>query len=128
MIDCSHKRKSLKHWIHLNGEFKSDLYWWHLFLSKWNGVPLLAAHVYHPPDITLFTDASGHWGCGGTTGIDWFHCPWSDQWAQVNITTKELVPIVLAIAIWGPKWAGLHVRVRCDNMAVVHILQARDQQ
>lgn len=26
---------------------------------------------------------------------------------------------------WGPQWAGLHVRVRCDNMGVVHIFKAR---
>lgn len=128
MIDLAHSRKSLEHWIRLDQEFQSDLHWWHLFLGQWNGVSLLASHVYHEPDITLFTDASGKWGCGGTTGHDWFQCAWSEQWAEVNITTKELVPVILAVAIWGPHWASGHVLVRSDNMAVVEILKARSSR
>jgi hypothetical protein len=128
MIDCAHSRRDLDHWIRLNQEFKSDLYWWHTYLEQWNGVSLLASHVYHPPDFTLFTDASGNWGCGGTAGPEWFQCAWSEQWASVNIATKELVPIVIAVAIWGSHWASSHVRIRCDNMAVVDILKARSSR
>ena len=125
MIDCAHSRSNLEHWIRLDEEFRSDLYWWHAYLEQWNGVSLLASHVFRPPDTTLFTDASGNWGCGGTSGLDWFQCAWSEQWVPVNITTKELVPIVIAVAIWGHLWASKHVRVRSDNMAVVDILRAR---
>ena len=32
---------------------------------------------------------------------------------------KELIPIVLATAVWGHHWAGLRIRCLCDNMAVV---------
>ena len=32
---------------------------------------------------------------------------------------KELVPIVLAVAFWGPQWAGTKICCRCDNSAVV---------
>ena len=32
---------------------------------------------------------------------------------------KELVPIVLAAALWGSAWSGQHVLCKCDNMAVV---------
>ena len=35
---------------------------------------------------------------------------------------KELLPIVLAIAIWGKCWKHKRVLVRCDNMAVVQII------
>ena len=65
MIDCAHLRKQLTDWIRLNEEFKPDLYWWHTYLGQWNGASLLAAHVYHPPDTPLFTDASGNWGWSG---------------------------------------------------------------
>ncbi len=112
MIDLAHSRESLDHWIRLNEEFKSDLYWWHLYLSQWNGVSLLASHILREPDFTLFTDASGNWGCGGQ---EWFQCAWSEKWASVNITTKELVPIVIAIAIWGQQWAGSHILVRSEG-------------
>jgi len=44
---------------------------------------------------------------------------------NTNITTKELVPIVLATVIWGQSWATIHVLVRSDNWAVVEILRTR---
>jgi hypothetical protein len=78
-----------------------------MYLRQWHGVSLLAARIYRPPDFTLFTDASGNWGCGDTTDQEWFQCP---QWAAVNIATKEVVHIVIAIAIWGAQ-CGRHVAV-----------------
>lgn len=79
------RRKALDQWICLSRDFKSDLYWWHLFLHQWNGVSLLTAHVHHPPNVTLFTNVSGNRSCGGTTGQEWFQSPCSPQWAAVNI-------------------------------------------
>ena len=36
---------------------------------------------------------------------------------------KELVPVVVAAAIWGPKLARRHVCFHSDNMVVVATLQ-----
>lgn len=41
---------------------------------------------------------------------------------EAHITIKDLVPIVLAVAVWGKEWHGLTVQARCDNSAVVAIL------
>lgn len=41
---------------------------------------------------------------------------------ESHITIKELVPIVLAAAIWGMDWFGLTVQVKSNNSAVVAIL------
>ena len=41
------------------------------------------------------------------------------QWSDVNITAKELLPIVLDCAMWGKSWHLRSVLARCDNMAVV---------
>ena len=41
---------------------------------------------------------------------------------DAHITIKELVPIVLAAAVWGKDWQGQSVQARCDNSAVVAIL------
>ena len=125
MITTAHSCRKLDHWVRLDRGFKSDLLWWHCFIEKWNGVSLLAAHIYKPPDITVFTDASGRWGCGGTDGISWFQCAWESEWEDVNIATKELVPIVLAAGIWGARWQSRHILFRSDNMAVVEILKTR---
>ena len=37
---------------------------------------------------------------------------------------KELLPIVLAAAVWGPLWRGFTVCCRCDNAAVVAIVNS----
>ena len=37
-------------------------------------------------------------------------------------TIKELLPIVIAAAIWGPDWVGKAVLCQCDNEAVVYII------
>ncbi len=35
------------------------------------------------------------------------------------------MPIVLACAIWGPRWQHRHLLSLCDNMSVVHIIWSR---
>ena len=54
---------------------------------------------------------------------DWLQCQWNGIWREKSIALKELLPIVLATATWGPKWAKSKVLARCDNMAVVEILK-----
>ena len=73
----------------------------------------------------MATDASGSWGCGAVWSQNWFHCPWNEAWAGVPITTKELVPIVLAVALWGKVWRNSHVLVLCDNLAMVMVLRTQ---
>ena len=49
--------------------------------------------------------------------------PWPPSWAERNIADKELVSIVLAVAIWGHEWTHRNVLVHCDNEAVVHVIR-----
>ena len=39
--------------------------------------------------------------------------------ARQDTMAKELLLIVVAVAIWGPSWAGNLVKAKCDNMSVV---------
>ena len=77
-----------------------------------------------PPqqEITVTSDASGNWGCGAFTGTHWFMLPWSGPVSTKHITIKELVPILVAAAIWGESWKGKLVLARCDNESVVRIV------
>lgn len=45
---------------------------------------------------------------------------------EESIAAKELVPIVLAVAVWGPQWRHKRVQVLCDNMAVVQVMNAQN--
>ena len=66
---------------------------------------------------------TGGRGAYGRSG--WFKSPWSAEWLTVNITAKEMVPVVLAIALWGEALKTLHIQVHSDNMAVVEVIKAR---
>ena len=77
------------------------------------------------PSVHVYTDASGRYGCGGV-GLPqrwFFQLQWGPSWSDVDISVKELVPIVLAAALWGRYWQNLHIRFHSDNMAVVSVLQ-----
>ena len=72
------------------------------------------------------SDASGAYGCGAfSSSHGWFQLQWPDSWSPINIAVKELVPIVMAVAIWGHHWQRSCVHFRSDNMAVVNILNSR---
>jgi len=67
MIDFSTTFKQLCHSRRLNQGFFSDLHWWSMFLTDWNGVSMMGGVVCSSPSVTLTTDASGSWGCGAYT-------------------------------------------------------------
>ncbi len=117
--------KKPHHRIRLNTGFRSDLIWWAIFLPRWNGSGMMDRVTRSGHVATITSDASGSWGCGAyTTEGEWFQLSWPPAWCDVHITVKELLPVVLAIAIWGHLWTGQVVRCRCDNAAVVAIVNS----
>ena len=123
MIDVAHRVKHLNHWVHLNHEFKSDLAWWQTFVDTWDGLGMMKSVAANwTPRFTFSTDASGSWGCGACWGDKWIQCAWNGMWQDVSIATTELLPILLAVAMWGVFWWGNQVLVQCDNMAIVQII------
>ena len=78
-----------------------------------------------PWAVTIISDTLGSWDCGAylLTGA-WFQLEWPKSWASTYITVKELLPLVLAIAMWGRQWHGKSVRCQCDNAAVVAMLRS----
>ena len=116
LIDAASTVQQLDHWVHLNLMARSDIAWWHTFGQAWNGVSLMPPPQ---PSRYLTSDASGSWGCGAAFHNLWFQAEWPPSWARVSIAPKELVPIVMAVALWGPQWAGEKVCCLCDNAAVV---------
>ena len=122
MINLLSVAGELHHHIRLNKSFRADLGWWAKFLEEWNGISILNSVSQPCPDFEV---ASGVWGCGAYSSCgEWFTCQWPASWTRVNITAKELFPIVVALAIWGRLWRGKVVRCRCDNAAVVAIVQS----
>ena len=96
-------------------------------MAEWNGVSMIP----HPwtPVTEVWTDASGMFGCGAV-------CPTLSRWIQLkwtlnlkamrlgkgdSISWMELLPIVLASAVWGPVWCGQRIIVHCDNIGAVTV-------
>ena len=129
MIDQSMKARHPDHWIKLDTEFRADLAWWEAFLPIWNARSMMDIH--NPkwvPSVTFSSDASGSWGCGAVWQQAWLQQTWDEEWKPQNIAAKELVPIAVACAVWGPDWRHQRVLVQCDNMAVVQVITAKSSR
>ena len=75
------------------------------------------------PQVVLTSDALGSWGCGAyLMSGEWFQLELPRSWAGVHITIKELLPIVIGAAVWGRQWKERSVLRRCNNAAVVAIV------
>ena len=111
------------HHIRLNREFRSDLQWWREFIVDWNGISFWKDGDRPTTEVT--SDASGRWGCGAWSRNSWFQLQWPDKNLDIPIAVKELIPIVLAGALWGKEWKRQRVRCSCDNEAVVAVMRTR---
>ena len=110
--------------IRLNVAFRLDLAWWQAFIGEWNRVSFLTPPQLLP-EWEMASDASGTWGCGAWHRNLWFQIPWDASTHRLPITVKELLPIIVAGALWGAEWAGHRIRCHCDNQAVVACLRSR---
>ena len=126
LYDMIAATRSAHHHVRLNIEARSDIAWWSTFLLSWNGVSMLTPGLRQSPQHVVTSDASGHWGCGAYCMAEWFQLSWQGTpLANASIAVKELVPLVVAAALWGRQWSGSTVMCKCDNQAVVAVIGSR---
>ena len=128
LINLSASVQKLDGFVRLNASAQSDIYWWQEFAAAWNGTSMLTEVRRNSPDAVLISDASGQWGCGAYCGSQWFQLRWCQATVRLHITIKELIPVVIAVAIWGEQWCRKTVQIRCDNAAVVAIINSGDSR
>ena len=91
----------------------------HLY-QHWNSLSFLCLAQHQPTfNYQIQTDALDSWGCGALFNNQWFQLPWSAEWSTVSIMAKELVPIVISCAIWGPTLTRKRTELQCDSMSLV---------
>ena len=98
---------SLKnHMICLNAAFRADIEWWWCFASNWNGVSVISQGSDEVPDFEFCSDASGPWSGGAVWDSQWFQIEWArfPELMNMAIAAKELLPVVIAVVVWGWKW------------------------
>ena len=93
-----------------------------LWGMEWRKPP--AGSKRDSPDIVITSDVSRSWGCGAFWQQKWFQCSWHVSWEIVDILAKELLPIVIAPAIWSKAWEGCTLLCCCSNVAVVAFINA----
>ena len=124
MYATAAKLKRLSFYTRLTKEFRSDLQWWHMFITRWNGISFLHnALTTSPCDFQIQTDASGSWGCGAHFNGRWLQFPWSEEWAPTSIMAKEMVPILLSCAVWRSMLSKRSIEFKCDNRSVVDAIK-----
>ena len=118
------------HHIRINSSLRSDILWWDTFLATWNGSSIIPKRMDTRPAIHIWTDASGTFGCGARSGR-WLQLKWPEDHIlgevalkEESITLKELIPIILACAVWGNDLAGRCVTTHCDNQGTVALVNS----
>ena len=77
MYATAAKLKHLSYYTHLNNEFRSDIHWWHTFVTTWNGTSLFHSPFHQATfDSCIPTDTSGSWGCRAFFPPHWFQHAW----------------------------------------------------
>ena len=97
---------------------------WLLFLDKFNGISMIPDQMWTGEgDIQFFTDSSAGVGFGGFFANQWFQDCWRGNVGQtLSIAWLEFFPILVAITLWGHLLKGKRIILRCDNKAVVAII------
>ena len=108
--------------IKLTPETKQDLHMWLEFLQKFNGKNFFISDKWFlNKTLNLYTDAS-RIGYGGYLETDWFYGRWTTPVTNLDITTLELYPILVAINLWGKRLCNLNIIIITDNKSLVSII------
>ncbi len=131
LYDLLTPAKHGSHHVNITAEVKEDLRVWKTFLTtKPHFREFLDTDVTTAEEIGFYTDVSGNPGLGFSC---YFHPHWTyEQWdkqlflqeAKPDISWLKLYALVLAVTLWGNHLHNKRVILRCDNQAVVGMVNA----
>ena len=104
--------------ITLTNEFKRDLRWFDKFLSRYNG----RSFFDHKPVFGVIDLDACLTGLGGRYNNKVYHLPVVKHFQNLGIVHLEMVNILVAVRIFALDWQHRSILVRCDNAAVVQVL------
>ena len=104
---------------------KKDVTWWKLFMKDYDGKSFLPDVEWSFPDAKISTD-SCLTGCGGWAHGEYFHKTFPEfifsSNSKVAINELELIAIMIAVKIWGPKYKNHNLWLHCDNQTSVDVI------
>ena len=78
----------------------------------------------HSPSKSILELDACLTGLGGRWENFVYHLPLPRGFRNLDIVHLEMINIVLALRLFAQFWKGKHVLVKCDNDAVVKVLNA----
>ena len=125
LIDLTKGVQNPNHFIRLNKEARKDLAAWKIFLDQFNSTYICLSNRWVSSNtLKLFTDASGA-GFSAVFGGKWIQGRFPKEWTSVNIAIKELLPIVLAVQLWGHQMQNAKILFMSDNRSVVYVINKK---
>ena len=123
------------HKIRATLAMQDDLIVWLSFLSNYNGTTVILDHFWSSKyQLNLFSDSAGGKGKGFGICHDrkWAQACWSNSWISsgilTDITFLELIPVVIALNIWGESLRNRIFLFHIDNQAVVSIINKKSSR
>lgn len=104
-------------------EVLKDVRWWQVFAPLFNGVAMMPLADWSAPDAEFASDACLS-GAGGCFGDRFFHKVFPPCIAvqDLHITALELLTVMVCLKLWSPLLRGERIKIHCDNMAAVTVL------
>ena len=106
--------------IDLTPDFHRDIRWFKKFLPVYNGVSM---YGHKAVDFVLQLDACLT-GLGGCWGSIVYHLPIPHGFKSLDVVHLEMANIIVVVKIFARAWTGRPVLVKCDNQAVVAVLNS----
>ncbi|CAJ0945005.1 unnamed protein product [Ranitomeya imitator] len=118
--------KQRHHRIRITAHLRSDLNTWKLFLSDYNGRTCFQETECSNVDMGLFFAASSNTGFRVRFGNKLCASNWPAFWVSrkwnVEATLIELVPVAVAMDIWGPQLANKRIRLNLQSVGGAHAI------
>lgn len=126
------RTKKSYYYVRINSEMKSDALVWLEFLQAFNGECYLTENIWKTNEtINLFTDSAGSsdLGCAAYFNGQYGQFRWPGDWANKefmsDLSFLEMVPVLMALYIWGDEFKNQRILFKIDNQSLVIILNKR---
>ena len=101
---------------------KEDLLLWVKFLDIYNGRSTFNFRWQLNSSTLRFTTDSSKKGYGGIFRNQFIQGLFPESWQEFNIAILEIYPIFALVHIFGPTIPNSHLLFRCDNEAIVYVI------
>ena len=106
LAPADHAVKNMDNFVWLNVAAGLDIWWAAVFTAKWHGTTRFEKAT---PHCMITSDTSDSWGCGAYKGSKWIQFQWPPTMEASHISVMEMIPAVMAAALWGQCWKGKSV-------------------